>query len=64
MHFKVLVAGIVSIMKYDFICDCDAEKFPLIEKAVGGVYSYKNNMFKALLCSNCLKDHEEVIASS
>ena len=49
-------------MKYDFICDCDAEKFPLIAKAVGGVNSYKNNMFKALLCSKCLKDHEEVMA--
>ena len=28
-------------MKYDFICDCNAEKFSLIEKAVGGVNSYK-----------------------
>ena len=50
------------LVEYDFTCDCDAEKFPLIEKAVGGVNSYKNNMFKALLCSKCLKDHEEAIA--
>ena len=49
-------------MNYDFICDCDAEKFPLIEKAVGGVNSYDNNMFKALLCRKCLKEHEEVVA--
>ena len=51
-------------MKYDFTCDCDAEKFPLIERAVGGANSYENNMFKALLCSECLKDNKEVIASS
>ena len=51
-------------MKYDFTCDCDAEKFPLIERAVGGANSYNNNMFKALLCSKCLKDHEEFAPDS
>ena len=34
-------------MEYDFTCDCDAEKFPLIEKAVGGANSYDNNMVDA-----------------
>jgi hypothetical protein len=31
-------------MKYDYSCDCDAEKYPLIERVVGSVHSYDNNI--------------------
>jgi len=39
----------VDLVKYDLSCDCNAEKYPLIERAVGGIHSYDNNMFKAIL---------------
>ena len=48
-------------MKYDLTCDCNAPKYPVIERAVGGICSYENNMFKALLCTDCIREHEEVI---
>ena len=48
-------------MKYDLTCECNAPKYPVIERAVGGIRSYDNNMFKALLCKDCIREHEEVI---
>ena len=48
-------------MKYDYSCECDAEKYPLIERVVGSVHSYDNNMFKALLCEDCIREHKEVM---
>ena len=48
-------------MKYDLTCECNGQKYPLIERAVGGIRSYDNNMFKALLIEDCIKEHEEVV---
>ena len=48
-------------MKYDLTCDCYAEKYPVIERAVGGMPSYDNNIFKALLFEGCIKEHGEVV---
>ena len=48
-------------MKYHYSCECGAEKYPLIERAVGGIGGYDNNMFKALLCEDCIKEHKEVM---
>ena len=48
-------------MKYDLTCECNAEKYPVIERAVGGIRSYDNNMFKVLLCKDCIREHEEVM---
>jgi len=55
------IIKVVELVKYDLTCDCNAEKYPLIERVVGSVHSYDNNMFKALLCKNCIKEHEEVV---
>ena len=48
-------------MKYDYPCDCDGGKYSLIERVVGSVHSYENNMFKTLLCKDCIREHEEVM---
>ena len=48
-------------MKYDLTCDCNAKKYPVIERAIVGIHNYDNNMFKALLCEDCIKEHEDVV---
>ena len=34
-------------MKYDYSCECDAEKYPLIERVVGSVHYYENKIAQA-----------------
>jgi len=51
----------VDLVKYDLSCDCNAEKYPLIERALGGIRSYDNNMFKAIHCEDCIKEHGDVV---
>ena len=48
-------------MKYDYSCYCAAETYSLIERVVGSVHSYENNMFKALVCKDCLGEHGDVM---
>ena len=55
------ITKVVELVKYDLTCDCNAKKYPVIERAIVGIRSYDNNMFKALLCEDCIKEHEDVV---
>ena len=46
-------------MKYDYSCECGAEKYPLIERVVGALLRYDNKMFKAQLDKDCIREHDD-----
>ena len=47
--------------KYDYSCECDAEKYPLIERVFDSIHSSENNIFKAKFCKDCIREHKEVM---